>query len=224
MTSRPQFSLGVTGGNNPLAAAHSAEGGGRFQPQFPSLVRDQIGNLMALEVPPHVFHRIKLRRIGGQPLDSDAAFGGADVVAHQHAAMDRGAIPEDEHFPRHMPLEMLQKFNYLEAFDAAGMNLEVEPPQSQGANDREAFPIEGFLQDGGLPAWGPSAGAGGAGAQSTFVNKDNGAALPAGFFFISGQPTRCHFRMARRLPSMAWRSGRWQLKPLAPSNRQTCPG
>ena len=40
---------------------------------------------------------------------------------------------------------------------------------------------------------------------------------------MAGQPTHSHLRMAFGLPSMARRSGRWQLKPLTPRRRHTCP-
>lgn len=59
--------------------------------------------------------------------------------------MDRRAIPEDQDFTWQMPLEMAQKFDDLEAFDTAGMDLEIEPPEGQSAYDRETFPIESLV-------------------------------------------------------------------------------
>jgi len=120
-----------------------------------------------------------------------------------------------------MALKMAQKLDDLETFDATRMNLEIEPPERQAADDGEAFPVERLVQHRRLPARSPSAGSRGTGAQSAFVNKDDGSPLLLGLFFNAGQSVRCQRRMALSLCSTARRAGRWQLKPLAPSKRQT---
>src|SRR5882724_57439 len=221
VTSRPQFGLGIAGGDDGFAAAHPSKGCGGLQPQFPSLGRDQVGNLMRFEVSPHVFDRIEFRSVGGKSLDLDSPPKGGDIVPDQDTAMNRCPIPENKYFPRNVPLEVFQKNDDLGAFDAASVNLEVEPPKRQAANDRKAFPVEGLLEDGRLPARSPGANPRGTGAQSAFIDKDDGSPLLAGFFLMAGHSTRCHFRMAFSSRSNARRSGRWQLKPLAPSNRHT---
>jgi hypothetical protein len=53
----------------------------------------------------------------------------------------------------------------------------------------------------------------GSGAQPAFVNKDNGAAFLAGFFFSAGQVERFQPAIFFSFRSMARRVGRWQLKP-----------
>jgi len=176
---------------------------------------------MSFEVAPHVFGGIEFRRIGGQPLDLDTAPGGSDIVSDQDAAVNRSPIPENEDLTANMPLEVSQKTDDLGAFNAARLNLEVEPPERQAANDREAFPVEGFLEDGRLPARSPGANPRGTGAQSAFIDENNGSPLLAGFFLMAGQATRFHLRIACSSRSTARRSGRWQLKPLAPSSRHT---
>lgn len=221
MTSRPQFSLGIAGGNDQPPAAHAAQCGRGFKTEFPSLSGDQIGNLMCFEMPPHIFDRIEFRRVSRQPFDHEATFGGGHVVFDQHAPVDRCTIPDDQHFSRNMALKMAQKLDHLEAFDAAGMNLEIEPPEGQAPDDRKAFPVEGLMQHRSFSAWGPSAGPRGAGAQPALVNKDDGSPLLLGLFFNAGHSVRCQRRMAFSSRSTARRSGRWQLKPLAPSKRQT---
>ena len=116
-----------------------------------------------------------------------------------------------------MALEVSEEFDHLRALDAAGMDLEIEAPEGQAPDDRETFPVEGFVQKRSLSARRPGA----AGAQAAFVEEDDGAPLLAGLFFKAGQSTRCQRRMAFSSRSTARRSGRWQLKPLAPSKRQT---
>jgi len=224
VTLRPQFSLGIAGGDDGISAAHAAQGSRCLQAEFPSLGGNQIGDLMRLEMPPHVFYGIKFGRIGGQPLDLNASPGGGDVIFDQPAAMNGRAIPEDQDFSGDMPLEMFQEFNHLQTFDAAGMDLKEESPQGQATDERKAFPVEGLLQNGRLSAQRPGAGPRRPGAQPAFVNKDKGLALPPRLFFNAGQTFRFQWAIALSSRSMARRSGRWQLKPLAPSKRHTCPG
>ena len=176
---------------------------------------------MRLEMPPHILDGIEFGRIGWQPLDLNASPGGGDVSLNQETAMKGRTIPEDQQFPGNMSLEMFQEFNHLKAFDAAGMDLKEESPQGQPADDRKAFPVEGLLEHRSLSARSPGAGARRACAQAAFVNKDNGSPLLARLFFNAGKTSRFHCRMALGLRSIARRSGRWQLKPLAPSNRHT---
>ena len=224
MTLRPQFSLGVAGSDDRASSAHAAEGGGGLQTEFPGLGGDQIGNLMCLEVPPHILDGIKFWSIGWQSLDLNASPGGGNVVLDQEAAMNGGAIPENQQLSGNVPLEVFQEFNHLKAFDAAGMDLKEESPKGQGADDRKAFPVERLVKHRSLSPWCPGAGPGRAGAQSAFVNKDKGSSLPARLFFNAGQTASFQRRIALSSRSTARRSGRWQLKPLAPSNRHTCPG
>lgn len=142
----------------------------------------------------------------------------------QQAAMNGGAIPEDQDFSGDMSLEMFQEFNHLKTFDAAGMDLKEKSPQGQAADERKTFPVERLVEHWGLSAWSPGARPGRPGAQPAFVNKDNGSALATRFFFKVGQTSRFQRPIALSSRSRARRSGRWQLNPLAPSNRHTCPG
>jgi len=224
MTSRSQFRLGIAGGKNLRAAAHPPECGGGFEAQFPSLGCDQIGNLMVLEISPHILNRIEFGRIGRQPLHQQSPSGPGDILFNQPTAVNRCAIPQNQYFSADMALQVMQELKDLEAFDAARMNLKVEAPLRQAANDREAFPVEGLLQHRRLSAPRPSPRPRGTRAQSAFVDEDDGSPLLAGLFFKAGQITRFQRRMAGSLRSTARRSGRWQLKPLAPSKRQTWPG
>ena len=176
---------------------------------------------MVFQMPPHILDGIEFRRVSRQPLDYKAALGRGHIVFVQQAPVDRCAIPDDQYFSRNVALEMAQKLDDLETFDAAGMDLEIKPPEGQAADDRKAFPVEGLVQHRGLPARCPGAYPRGAGAQSAFVDKDDGSPLFPGLFFKAGHSVRCQRRIALSSRSTARRSGRWQLKPLAPNNRQT---
>lgn len=176
---------------------------------------------MGFEMPPDIFDRIEFGRVSWHSFDPDSSFGGRHVVFDQHAPVDWCAIPDDQYFPGKVTLEMTQKFDDLETFDAASVDLEIKPPQCQAANDRKTFPVEGLVQHRGLPAWRPSACPRGTGAQPAFIDKDDGSLFLLGLFFKAGQPVCCQQRIAFSSRSTARRSGRWQLNPLAPSKRQT---
>lgn len=224
MISRPQISLFIAGDDNRGTPPHAAQGRSCLQAEFPSLGGDQIGNLMRLKMSPHIFDWIEFGRIGWQPLHDNAIPGGGDVIFDQGTAMNGRPIPNDQQFPWQVPLEMAQKLNHLQTLDAAGVDLEVKPPKGQATNDGQAFPVKRLLEHWGLPARSPGARSRRTGAQAAFINKDDGSPLLPGLFFKAGKVTRFQWRIALSSRSIARRSGRWQLKPLAPSKRQTCPG
>ena len=211
----------VTGSDDGLTAAHTAQCCRGFKTEFPSLRRNQVGNLMGFEMPPHIFDRIEFGRVSWQPFDPEATFSGGHIVFDQHAPVDWCAIPNDQYFTGEMALEMAQKLDDLEALDAAGMNLEIEPPERQATDDGKAFPVKSLMQHRGFSTRSPSACPRWARAQSAFVNKDDGSPLLLRLFFNAGHSVRCQRRIAFSSRSTARRSGRWQLKPLAPSKRQT---
>jgi hypothetical protein len=188
VTSRPQISLSIASGDNGASAAHSTKGGGCFKAQFPGFGRDEVGDLMGFELPPHILDGIEFGSVSGQPFDHDASLGGSHMVFDQGAAMDRSAIPEDQHFPWDVALEVSEEFDHLRALDAAGMDLEIEAPEGQAPDDRETFPVEGFVQKRSLSARRPGAHPGGAGAQAAFVEEDDGAPLLAGLFLRPASP------------------------------------
>ena len=143
------------------------------------------------------------------------------MIFYQQTAMDWCSIPKEQDFAWNMPLQMAQEGNDLGTFDAARMNLKIKPPQGQPADDGKALPVEGLLQHRRLSAWSPCAHARRARAQSAFIDEDDGSTLLEGLFFKAGHSVRFQRRMAFSSRSTARRSGRWQLKPLAPIIRQT---
>jgi len=78
---------------------------------------------MSFEMPPHVFERIEFGRINWQPFDHEATLRGGHAVFDQHTSLDRCDIADSQHFSGNMSLELSQKPDDLEAFDAAGMDL-----------------------------------------------------------------------------------------------------
>jgi hypothetical protein len=146
VTLRPKFSLCIVGCDNRSSTAHSAQGSGSFQAELPGLSYHQVGDLVGLEVTPHILDRVEFGRIGRKALSDDAPARGRDVILDQGTAMNGRTIPEDQQFSGKVPLEMAQIFDHVEAFDATGVDLEIEPPQRQAPNDRETFPVERLLE------------------------------------------------------------------------------
>jgi len=90
---------------------------------------------MRFEMPPHILDRIEFGRISRQPFNHDAPPGGGHIVFDQQAPVDWCAIPDDQYFSRNMALKMAQELDDLEALDTTGMNLKIEPPERQAADD-----------------------------------------------------------------------------------------
>ena len=163
---------------------------------------------MVLEMRPHILHRIEIWRIRRQALCPHFALGRCKIVGHQPAAVNGRTIPDDQDALFDMTLQMPDKRHHLRPFDAAFMDLEVEAPQAQATDDREAFPTEALQQQGRLPAQCPSPCARRFGAQSAFVDEDDDALLTPRVFFSAGQVLRCQTRTAFSSRSMARLSGR----------------
>lgn len=215
MSFRPLGGWFVAGGDDGAAATHAAKDGGGLHAEVPGLGGD--------EVAPHVLGGIELGSVGRQPFDDDAPAGAGNEVLNQADAVDRSTVPDDGPFPRNMPLEVAEELDDLGALAAAGVDLEVEPVQGQTADHGKAFPAEGFLDHRRLATGRTGAYPGGTGAQSAFVDEDEGSVLFAGSFFIAGHSTRFQWRILAWSRSTTRRSGRWQLKPLSHSRRQTWP-
>lgn len=180
---------------------------------------------MLLEMRPHVFYRIELRGIGRQPFHGNASVGRGNELANHPRTMDGRPIPDDQQPGTfEMAVQCLEELHHLLAFDAAGMDAEEEAPQGDASDDGEAFPVEGLMQHGCLPARSPGAHTVRTGAQPRLVDEDDGALLSARFFLMAGHSTRFQCAILGSSRSMARRSGRWQLNPSERSSRLTWAG
>lgn len=207
MTLGPQFSLRIAGSDNGGSPAHPAEGDGGLEAQFPGMLGDQVGDLMSLEVPPHVFGGVELWSVGRQALDFDAATSAGQVFAHQDRAVDARAVPEDQDFAADAALEVTEELHHLRALDASGVDLKVEAQDRQSTDDREALPVEGLLENGRLAPGSPGTRAGGPCAQAALVDKDDQPALAPRFFLSPATALVSSARWsARRVPRPAVRA------------------
>lgn len=179
---------------------------------------------MLLAISPDVFDRIKFRCIGWQTLQMNVAVLLGNVFPDQPAAVRGQTIPDDRQLAANVQLEVFEKLDHLRSLDAAGEEAEVEIPDGDAGHGRKTLPVEGILQHRSLAPRRPGSDPMGPLAQSAFVHKDYGSALLERFFFISGQRTRFHRRIAGSSRCVARPTGRWQLQPKECKIRQTCPG
>lgn len=163
---------------------------------------------MALEMRPHVLHRVEIWCIRWQAFCPNFTLGRCEIVGHQPAAVNGCTIPDDQDALLDVTLKMPDKRHHLRPFDAAFVDLEVEAPQAQATDNGETFPTEALQQQGRLSAQCPSPCARRFGAQSAFVDEDDDALLTPRVFFSAGQVLRCQARTAFSSRSMARLSGR----------------
>lgn len=80
-----QFRLFPESRDQSWAATHALESPNRMIAEVSKRLGTEVGNLMLFPVPPQVFHRLELRRIGRQILNFNAP------VLATHKALDQSA-------------------------------------------------------------------------------------------------------------------------------------
>lgn len=224
LTLEAQLSLFPAGADDLGAAAHATQGGGGVKAQLPAVLDEEIGDLVFLEVSPEVFDRIEFRGVGGQAFEPEASAAAGEGLLDRFAAVDRGAIPDDQQLARDMTEQRLEELGGLGAADTAFVDAEVEPEERQPGDDRQLVPAERLVQQRGLPTRRPSPDPMRSGAQPAFVDEDDGPTFPPGFFLMRGHATRFQWAICSSLRSMARRLGRWQLKPSRRNTFETWAG
>jgi hypothetical protein len=145
-----------------------------------------VANLMLLQVAPEVFNRIEFGSVSRQTLNPEPAPALTQEFLDRCGAMNSCAVPDDQQLAGQMPQPVAKKSCDLETANGPVVELEVETPESQTADERALVPIKGLLQDRGLSARCPSPHAMRAGAQAAFVDEDDRATFPACFFLMAG--------------------------------------
>ena len=133
---------------------------------------DAVREPVVAHVLPDVFDGIEFRRIGRKLGGVDASLEAVEVLTDEAAAMDHGSIPDDQQFAGQLSLQVFQELDDLRTFDRARMELEVEVPNGDAADDRELLPVEVELQDRGLAFGTPCAYPVWLLAQAAFVDED----------------------------------------------------
>src|SRR5262245_1841756 len=82
----------------------------QLRPELLEILTGKVLEFLILEVAPDAFLRIEIGRITGHGSDLEPIrFTGRQILFDLFAAVDRSAIPEQQHLPRNLALQMLQK-------------------------------------------------------------------------------------------------------------------
>src|SRR5574342_106276 len=149
-----------------------------------------VGQFPALDVAPHLFDGVQLRRVPRQGFDREPGTLVAQVGPHRAALVGAQPVPEEPHAPApKVPLELPHEGDQRHVSVAPWARLEIEsrpprvPAKRQRPGDRQALPGGPRVgQDGGLPARGPGAPADGLLRDAALVLEDEPGALAAGVF------------------------------------------
>lgn len=179
--------MSKAGEDNLGSSSHAPQGGSSIAAQFPSVADDEISELVLFEVRPQVFDGIEFRRVSRQRCKLQPPLGGGHELLDQPTAMDGSSIPKNQQWRVQVPQKCGQELDDLRALDGARMDLEIEIPQRHSRDDRKTLPAKSLLDHRSLAARRPSPHPVRARAQAAFVDEDNGASLPLGFFLRFGQ-------------------------------------
>ena len=182
MTSKSQFSLFPEIRDQREAFLHGLEPIAGELTDFADGVQAQMGDLILLEVSPDGLNRIEFRDIRRETRDRDMAVQLFEPGREFSAAMNRGAVPDDQQRLFDLALERTEELDDLFGADSTGKESEVELPERKPRNRRQLFPGEAVLKDRCLAAHAPGTCHAGTFAQSGFVDEDNGASFSLGFF------------------------------------------
>lgn len=166
-------------------------GGGRQQ------VRTIIGHFSALDVVPHAFDWIQVRRVGWEPLDLQPVTLACDEIRHDTATMCGESVPDQDHTllvdkAAKLSEEGDQAFGIEAASSGAReqTSLLAVPAETESPRHGGFVPvIAAFLQDRRLSARCPRCADRRLLAEPRFVLEEDPGVLATSVFFSSGQ--RC---------------------------------
>src|SRR5271169_6887452 len=147
MTLNRQLSLLPERGDELRSALHGLESIAGEGAYLANGMQTEIGQLALLHVAPDVFDRIEFRRVRGQSFQDQVALKRFDVVLNDATAVRRQAVPDDQQLAPDLLGKGLQKFDELGSADRAGMETEIEVPETDTGDDRQLLPVEAVLQD-----------------------------------------------------------------------------
>ena len=142
-----------------------------------------------LEVGPEAFTWIQLRGISREALEMDPVGSAVGQKAVDHtAAMNRGAIPDDDHRAGHLAQHVLQQGHHIYRGEGAVLALEIQLPLGgDGANGREMIASPPFFQDRRVPPGRIGADDAGEGIEARFIDEKDALPLRLRPLWIAGQ-------------------------------------
>lgn len=125
----PQRSLFPASGDDGRTLLGALEVVASRRLQLREVVRTVVGQRMALEPRPQIFHGIEVWRIRRQERELNVPVEGVQLVANDAAVVRAGTVPDDQQGLLQVILEGLEEFDQLLPLDAAL----VKPEQAMGA-------------------------------------------------------------------------------------------
>ena len=120
---------------------------GTDQVKFFDVFGCQVVQIGIPAVVPDLLHRIKVRRVGRQPFNTDSLGGSFQVSPRRFCPMDTPSI-HDEYYPAmNIPKEGTQERNHVLSIDVFSVNAPVKSNpasmggESNGTNERESIPM-----------------------------------------------------------------------------------
>jgi len=195
-----------------LAKAVSADTDRAFE--FRRVVRSIVGKMHSLEVTPHSFVRIELRRIRRKELQVEARSEWSRNPSDLGGFVNIQVVPQENNGPAKVAPQMAQE--ELDAFpsDRAAAQPEVELALESHAGDgRQLGPVGAVPQDRRVAFGRPGAHARRNQRKARFIGKDERGLQASNFFLIRGHSWSIHRRIFRSLRSSALRTGFWGVHP-----------
>lgn len=112
----------------------------------------EMREIMLFPMPPDIFHRIELRRIGWKKLNLPLPRGFVHKIPDQAASMASKPIPDDEKITRDMVHKMREELDDLRTSDCARKQSKVKGPPCNARDCRKSLPLKVILKNRSLPA------------------------------------------------------------------------
>jgi hypothetical protein len=162
---------------------------------------------------------VHIRRVRGQPLHHYLRMH-RNILLDDHGPMRAEPIPDDDHRPGDVPLEMLQGHQHIRGPDGMGKVALVNLAGQRQANDRGQLTAFAHTpQNGRLSPRGPGRAGLGAKREPGFIDEDDCRASAASLFLMRGQSCVSQAWTRSSSRSRAYTAGCCGLQPSAVSRR-----
>ena len=186
----------------------------------------QIAQLHAFELLPESLARVQLRGVGWQALQMDARRRTTGQELFDGVtAMDRGAIPDEDHAAGHLAQQVRQEGDHIRRVERAVLTVEIPfALRRDGTDGREVIAGAPFPQDGCLAHRRVGAHDTREGIKPRLVYEEEGLRLGFRPLLMAGQLSSRHWAMAASSRCRARRAGFCGLQRRALHKRPTWRG
>jgi hypothetical protein len=176
-----------------------------------------VAQLDVLEVGPDALVRVEVRGVAGELLESDAS-GAAlgQEVLDRLAAMDRGAVPDNQELTGDVTQQVLEEADDVRALVRVLLDQHQQPTcRGDAADDGQMVTAPGEAEDRRLAARGVGPDGAGQQVEAGLVDPDDGPAFLVRPLFSWGQRSVRQASIAASLRWLARWTGFWTLQPAA---------